>query len=210
MITVYTVIFNNYDSLRDSIWPSVCLTDKKLAPSKGWSQRLIKPTEGLDSRRASRFPKLLPHKFFNSEYTLYLDGNVRLLTDPEELVKRYLKHTDLALFPHPQRKCIYAEAAKVITRNKEDPELVNRQIDYYRSVKFPEDFGLTACWVILRRNTLEVQRFGEKWWEVYQRFTCRDQLSFDYVRWLTGIKYCRLPGNMFKKTSRHFRRSAHK
>jgi len=208
-ITVYTVITGGYDSLHPTYWPGVCLTDRKLKPAKGWTQRLIHLKSEVDLRRASRVPKMMPHRFFKAEYSLYMDGNIRLLTDPQILVDRYLKHTDMALFPHPERKCIYHEAKKVIAYKKADAEQVKSQIAFYRSEGYPTNFGLTACWVILRRNTPKVQKFGELWWEVYQKFAARDQLSFDYIRWRTGVKYFPLPGNLFRKTSKHFRRSKH-
>ncbi len=210
MITVYTVITGKYDTLQDTIWPSTCLTDKKQAPVKGWTQVVFKPEPADNLRRASRKPKMMPRLYFNSEYTLYMDGNVRLISDPRALVKKYLKHHDMALFPHPERNSIYQEAERLIQlRHKADPEKVKRQIAYYKKVGFPRRFGLTACWVILRRNTHEVQRLGKEWWKIYNQFTCRDQLSFDFVRWLTSMKYCSLPGNLFKKTSKHFRRRKH-
>lgn len=212
MVTVYTVITSGYDTLRETIWPSTCLTDKKQKPVKGWTQMTFKPDPEKDLRRASRKPKMRPELFFTSEYTLYMDGNIRLIADPNDLAEKYLKHFDMALFRHPQRSCIYKEASKLLKMSWKgvNPEMVNRQMAFYESVKFPHNFGLTACWVILRRNTMEVQEFGKLWWKTYQQFTCRDQLSFDYVRWLTGMKYCELPGNVFKKTSKHFRKGKHR
>jgi hypothetical protein len=209
MIVVYTVITGSYETLRPAKYPGICLTDGSPKLVKGWEVREIKK-EHPDPRRASRHPKMMPHKYFpDVEYTIYVDGNVVLLRSPEKIVKDLLQREDVALFQHPERMCVYKEAKKCVEYKKADPEVVKSQIEYYRAEGFPADQGLTACWVIVRRNTPEVQKFGEIWWKEYLRFSCRDQLSFDFVRWQTKLEYDRIPGNLFKGTSKYFQRGKH-
>ena len=210
MIVVYTVITGAYEQLRPTKYGEVCLTDSDLGSCKGWKIQKIKSLDP-DPRRASRHPKMMPHKYFpNAEYTIYIDGNVRLLCPPKVVVKDFLKHNNMALFPHPERKCIYQEAEKCLKYKKADTTKVAEQLKFYYEEKFPANFGLTACWVIVRRNTPEVQRFGEGWWAIYSRFSQRDQLSFDFVRWQMGMKYSRISGNLFKNTSEYFKRYKHR
>lgn len=206
---VYTVITGGYDALRSTKWPATCLTTTDLESAEGWKLRKISKMH-RDNQRASRHPKMLPHLYFpEAEYSLYIDGNIQLLTAPEELVDLYLKKTDMALFPHPQRKCTYHEATKCLRRKKADPNLVKAQMSHYKRLGFPKGYGLTACWVILRRHAPLVQAFGESWWDAYLKFSGRDQLCFDFVRWELGISYTKLPGNLFKNTSDHFLRREH-
>lgn len=208
-IVVYTVIIGDYEVLRPTKYPSICLTDSELKPTEGWEIREVVRAHA-DPRRASRHPKMMPYKYFpETEYTIYLDGNVRLLRTPALVIKDLLQKEDVALFPHSQRVCIYQEAKKCIEYKKADPATVAEQMEYYRAEGFPPEFGLTACWVIIRRNTPEVQRFGEVWWEEYLRFSQRDQLSFDFVRWRLGMKYDKVPGNLFKNKSKYFQRCKH-
>jgi hypothetical protein len=209
MIVVYTVITGAYEWLRSIAFSGICLTDSDLEPSKGWEIQKIKSMDP-DPRRASRHPKMMPHKYFpNSKYTIYVDGNVRLLCPPKTVVKDFLRHNNMALFPHPERTCIYQEAEKCLKFKKAGTTRVAEQLKFYRKKGFPQEFGLTACWVIVRRNTPEVQRFGEEWWAIYSKFSQRDQLSFDFIRWQTGMKYYRIPGNLFKNTSKYFERHKH-
>lgn len=208
-VVVYTAIMGDYEWLRPTKFPGICLADSKLEPAEGWEIRRVERAH-TNSRRASRHPKMMPHKYFpKAEYTIYLDGNVRLLRTPALVIKDLLRKKDIALFPHSQRACIYQEAEKCIEYKKADPIVVAEQMKYYRAEGFPTKYGLTACWVIIRRNTPGVQRFGETWWEEYLRFSCRDQLSFDFVRWRLRMRYDKIPGDLFKNTSRYFQRCKH-
>jgi hypothetical protein len=153
---------------------------------------------------------MTPCKYFSgADYTIYLDGNIELLHTPELVIKDLLQEHDMALFPHPQRKCVYHEARKCIRRKKGNPVLIEQQMGHYYLGGFPANFGLTACWVIVRRNTPEVQHFGEAWWKEYLRFSCRDQLSFDFVRWQLGMKYDKILGDLFTNSSHYFKREEH-
>jgi len=208
-VVVYTVIIGNYDVLRPTRWPSVCLTDGSVSPAEGWEIRRIAEVH-LDPRRASRHPKILAHEYFpGAETTIYLDGNIDLLCDPSKVVDELLREHSMALFPHPQRTCVYAEAKKCLRLHKANPTLVEAQMAHYRKKGLPKNFGLTACWVIVRRNTPKVREFSEMWWREYSRFSCRDQLSFDFVRWQTKMEYTKIPGNLFVGNSKCFRKVEH-
>jgi len=198
-IVVYTVIVDGYDTLQPTHFPSICLTDGYLPPVKGWEMRRIRRRH-RDLRRSSRHPKMLPHLYFpDADYTIYTDGNILLTRDPEEVVTNLLKTHDMALYSHPQRSCVYQEADKCIEYNKANRRLVISQMRHYARRGLPREDGLAACWVIVRKNTPEVRRFGERWWEEYGHFSRRDQLSFVFTRWLLGTKYDKIPGNLFSE-----------
>ena len=208
-VVVYTVITGAYEWLYPAAFPGICLADRDLEPTGGWKIRKIGSMDP-DPRRASRHPKMMPHKYFpNTEFTIYLDANVQLLRSPTDVIKDLLRGKNMALFPHPERSCIYQEAKKCLEYKKADPDQVSEQLKFYREQDFPTEFGLTACWVIVRRNTAKVQQFGEAWWALYSRFSRRDQLSFDFIRWQTGMKYSAIPGNLFKGSSKYFQRGKH-
>jgi len=132
------------------------------------------------SRRNSRIPKLLPHKYSDSEYTIWIDANVRLLITPEELVERYLKNHDIATFKHPVRNCIYSEAMECAKRKLDNPEAIIEQARAYEIDHYPKGNGLGECMMIIRRNTPKVERFNNTWWAEYCRYSVRDQISFMY------------------------------
>lgn len=208
-IVLYTVLMGAYEGLYPARYSGICLTDSDLKPAKGWEVRKIESADP-SPRRASRHPKMMPHKYFpDAEFTIYIDANVQLLRPPQDVIENLLKGRNMALFRHPERTCIYQEAEKCIKYKKADPSKVSEQLKFYQKKDFPPEFGLTACWVIVRRNHAEVRQFGRAWWAVYLRFSQRDQLSFDFIRWQTEMKYSVIPGNLFKGTSKYFRRTKH-
>ena len=195
--------------MRPTKFPSVCLTDCAIEPAEGWEIRHIKRVT-KDLRRASRHPKMLPHLYFpDEEISIYIDGNISLLRDPVQVVEKWLGNKDLAVFRHPQRKSVYAEAAAVIDFRKASKSEVQAQIKKYKAQGYPGDFGLSACFVLVRRHTQLTRKLGERWWVEYMQYSCRDQLSFDYVRWLLGVERAVLKGNVFKNTSPYFTRRKH-
>jgi len=55
---------------------------------------------------------------------------------------------------------------------------------------------------IIRRNTPNTKRFNETWWNEVKENSRRDQLSFTYTSWKTGIKFTELPRNEIEKYTR--------
>ena len=202
-LVVYTVVTGAYDILRPSKWPAICLTDGTAAASEGWEMRKVEMV-GANPQQASRYPKILAHLFFpDTEYTLYVDGNFDLFQDPQKVVAEYLQNGDMALFAHPQRACVYEEAAATIKLGKAGREVIERQVAFYRKEGLPARATLAACALIIRRNTPMIQEFCKQWWVEYMRFpenAHNDQLSFGYVQWMLGVKYDIIPGNIFKGT----------
>ncbi len=132
-------------------------------------------------RRNSRVPKLLIHKFANTEYSIWIDGNIKLLISPEELIKRYLKNHDIAVFRHPVRNCIYKEAIECAKRGLDNVETIIEQAKSYEIEGYPKEKGLGECMMILRRHTPQIESFNNAWWTEYTRFSVRDQISFMYA-----------------------------
>jgi len=206
--TVYSAVFGNYDTLHPAAYPSLCFTDGGMLSVDGWSYHGI--YSGRDPKWANRQCKILSHKHLDTEYSIYHDGNVQMLTSPDKLIADYLGDADIAVFAHPEgRDCIYDEAREVLRQHKAKPGAVGAQTERYRQDGFPTRFGLSACYVIIRRHTGAVRRFNGLWWNEYEEGAKRDQLSFDYVRWKTGIKVATILGNLFTGTSKDFKRFPH-
>jgi len=206
---VYSAVFGGYDTLKPARYPSLCFTDGQVNDVDGWTFKSI--FSGRSPKWANRHCKILAHQHLGCDYSIYHDGNVEMLEDPEELITAYLKDTDIAVFPHPEgRDCIYQEAKEVIRQEKARPAVVTSQMQRYRSEGYPEHNGLAACYILLRRHTKEVKEFDQRWWEEYKNGAKRDQLSFNYVCWKLGIDYTELPGNLFTGTSNIFRRTKHR
>jgi hypothetical protein len=99
----------------------------------------------------------------------------------------------MCVFRHHARSCIYEEAEACKVRRLDSPELIDGQMARYREEGFPARFGLQELAVILRRHSEAVEDFDRRWWEEISRGSRRDQLSFQYVRWKTGLPIAEFP-----------------
>lgn len=155
--------------------------------SDDWETRYV-PDIFIDPRRNSRIPKLLASKFVTTEYSLWIDGNIRLLKDPKELAEKYLKDCDLAVFKHPQRDCIYEEAKVCAVKYLDDPEIIIAQAKAYEDDGYAKNKGLNECGLIFRRHTPKVEAFENEWWAQYTKHSRRDQISFMYAVDKVGLR----------------------
>lgn len=163
MITLYTVITGAKDKYVEQFFPITRFVDSY--------------DKFKDNRRNSRIQKIMPHKYFGSEFTIYIDGNMKLLISPKEVVKRYMDGYDMALFNHGVRDCIYDEAIECAKLKLDDPEAIIEQAKYYEDHEYAKHKGLLQGGFIVRRNNARTQAFNEAWWADYCRFSRRDQLS---------------------------------
>jgi predicted O-methyltransferase YrrM len=208
-IVAYTAIFGGYDALEPTAHGELCLTDGDVNAPPGWRFHTV--YAGRPPRWANRRCKILVHDHVDAECSIYHDGNVKMLASPQEAVERWLGDADLAVFRHPEsRDCAYQEAEETVRQHKAQRAVVDAQMARYREEGFPEHFGLSACYVLVRRHTGEVQEFNKLWWREYQNGAKRDQLSFDYLRWKTGLRVNWIPGNLFEGTSPDFTRTPHR
>lgn len=207
-VVVYTAVFGNYDTLQPARHPSLCFTDGKMPPIVGWEYRTIFADK--DPKWANRHCKLLVHEYLDTEYSIYHDGNIEMLIDPQVVVEKYLKDTDIAVFAHPRRDCVYGEGDACIREGKAQAAAVNAQMARYRAEGYPIHNGLAACWVLVRRHTPEIKRLNELWWEAYTKGAKRDQLGFNHSCWKLRVRYETIPGDLFKGTSKDFWRTTHK
>jgi hypothetical protein len=213
-LVVYTAISNNYDTLQDPEFYSascdyVCFSDDPHLQSQYWSIRLLDNDMEEPTRRAKQ-PKILPHLYFpDYEYSVWVDGNLTIVGDVQELVEQYLIDHDLALFKHPDgRDCIYQEVEACIRYRKDSEETIRRQEARYRVLNYPEHNGLPACMVILRRhNRPDLIRVMEDWWDEIVHYSKRDQLSFSFVAWKNSTSYTLIDDNA--RNNRYFRWRPH-
>lgn len=148
----------------------------KISPNSIWEQR---PAHAnfVSARRNSRIHKILIHQYVNAEYSLWIDGNIRLMVPAERLVKEWLNGYDIAIFKHRMRDCIYDEADLCARLNLDNPDLIHEQVRAYLKDNHPRKYGLAEACVILRRHSPSVESFNNAWWSEYSRYSVRDQIS---------------------------------
>jgi len=146
-------------------------------------------------RRNAKIYKILPFCFLPSyDYYVYVDSGHILETDPEELIEKYLKDSDIAVFKHPERDCAYEEGEEVKKIEFDTKELIEQQLNFYTEVNFPRHFGLYELPARIQRNTEKTQTMSLLWWELICKFSSRDQISFPFALYKTNIKPSILPG----------------
>ena len=131
------------------------------------------------------------------DYTVMHGANSQLTIDPWELID-YLADTDIAAFSHPLRDCVYEEARACRMYHKGNPDVIDSQMAHYADMRYPHDNGLSACILLVRHQTPTLALFEAHWFSEVLRWSRRDQLSFDYVRWLMDVPVTYLPGDPFE------------
>lgn len=199
-IALYTVITGGYD---DIVEPSdnikdwfddidlVLFTDTpEKFKSKNWDIREI-PTHVENERKTSRWPKANSHLVFpDHDYTIYIDGNMYLRTPPTKIVQKFLRDDDFACHKNPYRDCAYEEAKEIRDVLKyEKKEVIDEEVEFLRSENYPEKNGLAACHFLIRRHTPEIKELNNMWWSMIDKFSYRDQISFNYCCWKLGVHY---------------------
>lgn len=190
---IYTAVHGNYEKKRDDI---VVFSDKIDDKFK-------------QSVMNAKVYKVLPHRFLDCEYSVWVDGNIFPVVSSGE-IKELLGNSDIAVFRHPQRNCVYQESFPARERVAEEYRgLIREQMDKYESEGFPAGFGLWECGMIIRKHNEATREFNERWWAEITRFSQRDQLSFPYVMWkMQGkIKLKTLDGNV--RNHKYFRYENH-
>ncbi|MCI5078377.1 glycosyltransferase domain-containing protein [Oricola sp.] len=205
-LTVYTAITDGYDSLKPQLpsavggSPLVAFLDQATTlrhngQFRGWQPKTAQFPE-IGARRASRFFKANAHLALpESRYSLWIDASVSLVApfDMAQLADMFLADCDLCVFRHHARQSIREEAEACKALGLDAPDTIDRQVDRYRREGLPDDTGLAELPIILRRHSRAVEAFDEAWWEEIAAGSWRDQLSFNYVIWKTGLPYATFP-----------------
>ena len=216
---IYTAIIGGYDELVEPDvvpdgWDFICFSDRSLRSST-WKVRRVQPA-CVDNTRAARKHKLLAHRLFPEyDISLWIDGNIKIRADVNELVT-YLDDCNYATYDHSQnvldpRDCIYEEAKAILrlgdanmqrtpergkSNYKDDPEIIQRQVEKYRSEGYPQHAGLVVQMEVLRRHgEQDVTDAMENHWIELKNFSKREQLSFNYIAWKHQLRVELIPGD---------------
>ena len=171
--------------------PMISLThEKDRKPT--WEQRIIDDEWG--PRRTARRCKALPHRYMpDADAWIWVDSNIRERVPPQVLMDYCAG--DLCAQKHWKRRCVYPEIAACLTLDKGDPTQLREQAVRFRKAGMPDNWGLAATGVLIRRNTARAQALNEAWWSEIARGSARDQVSFAYTCWRLGMRWDVLPGD---------------
>lgn len=218
-MAVYTCIVGHYDNLIEPeyVEPGIdyyVFTDMECPASSVWKKIDITQFEEygkLSPTQLNRKIKMLPFKYLpDYDYSIYVDGHVEIQTTISPVIAE-MGNCSLGVHYHRRRDCIYDETTRIAYLRKADMTTVNKQIDEYKRDGYPRHYGLYENTILVRNHRDEgVRHLMDIWWEEYQKYPTRDQLSLPYIIWKTNYDRNKIHilGNNIDKSTR-FKRIKH-
>lgn len=198
-IAVYTVVFGGYDNINEPVViPDNCdfylITDKPIKTESNsiWVEKNLKEhtihIENLSNIEKNRYCKMFPNKLFPEyEYSIYIDGNVQVMTDPTEFIQE-MNSYGLKLHKHYRRECVYEEINKCIDLGKDNKDRLLTHKEHLIEKNMPEQYGMLEAPIIVREhNNPKCIKLMEEWWHEFSHYSKRDQISLPYVLWKNDI-----------------------
>ena len=195
-ICVYTCITGEYDNLKEieNLEKEIdyyCFTNNKNIVSKTWKVVYIEDNK-LSNVQLARKIKILGHSIINNNYEvlLWMDGAVVFKKNIMDFIKYYLTDEDnFVAFEHGNRNNIKDECNACVRLKKETKENVYKILNFYRQENYPDDNGLIESTVFIKRmNNDLVDATMRLWFDMILDYSHRDQLSFNYCIYKTGLK----------------------
>lgn len=213
-ICVYTCITGDYDNLHEIEHPEknidyYCFTNNKNLKSKTWQIIQIKDNK-LDNVRLARKIKILGHPKINKKYEIavWSDANVIWQKPISSFIQNFFKNDTIAIFKHHMRSNVYDEAIACLKLRKDNKDIIQKTLNYYQSVGYPDNNGLCESTVFIKNTQKpQVAETMQIWFDMVKRFSRRDQLSFNYAIWKTNLKVDYISANVWDNpwftTSKH-------
>lgn len=194
-ICVYTCITGEYDSLKEiknmeSNIDYYCFTNNKNIKSKTWNVVYIEDDK-LSNVLLARKVKILGNPIINSKYDieLWMDATVEFLKPINDFINEYLdKNSFFVAFKHGKRTSIEEEMNACLRFRKEAIDKIEKLKEFYKKENYNYDNGLIESTVFIRRTSNKiVWDTMNIWFDMVKKYTKRDQLSFNYAIFKTGM-----------------------
>jgi len=197
-VTVVSAVVGRYDEplFVEQTVPCdyVLITDGEVSVPSGWTHRTV--SAGYFSPRfVAKRPKCEPWKFADGDVFIWLDGSIEPRADLVESMLKCLGDEHFAVYPHPQRTSIIAEARASMPLRKYDGQDVMGQARHYVDSGHPDDWGLWAAGLFAVRDTEKTRVLGRRWLEEIERWTLQDQISLPPVLREVGLWPASLEGS---------------
>jgi len=195
---IYTCIVGDYDTLKEPLiktegWDYICFTDQDFK-SDTWQIVKLGRSDVKEQRRKKIYNEYILDAY---KLSIWLDGSMYINIDLNEFVYQNLEG-DFTLMKHPSRNCTYKESSACISLQKDNTATIMQQMLDYKEEGLPENTGMVATGVMIRKHTKEVKDFCRQWYQEVKKHSHRDQLSFNYVAWKNGFKYSTMPFNILR------------
>lgn len=213
---IYTAIVGGYDNVlqplvTDERFDYILFSNDIVEKHIGvWRVRPI-PYHNDIQTKIARWVKTHPEELLPEySFSLWIDGNIQIVTDYPytHSIELFHQAMPVATICHPSRDCAYQEATVCSQIQIEKEILVIRWLKFLQKEHYPLNNGLCETGILFRTNSNNVRQFDVLWWSCIERFSQRDQFSFNYALWKTKTKYSHfLKEGKTVRNSEHFRRS---
>jgi hypothetical protein len=142
-------------------------------------------------------PKLRPWDFTGGDGPwIWIDGSFEI-TSPTFVEEALTATTGpIGQWEHPDRNCIYDEAAFCHAMPKYVDVPVLDQAEHYRRTGHPVGWGLWASGLIVYRERLDY--LADLWWAEMNRWGYQDQISQPVALRRAGVRPVSLPGGLHR------------
>jgi hypothetical protein len=197
-IVVFTAIFGGKDEApklvnKDKLPTGLkidfrCVTDNPELKSEDYQIEVAKQ-KYADVTKNARDIKLNGFKGIEKyNVAIWHDSSVQLHCDKISDLAKFADNHIISVFHHV-RYCAYLEAVACITQNKDSALRIAAQMYRYFREGFPSNYKLHETTIMV----LDVANYYKSelrkvWWDEILHRSRRDQLSFAYARWVTGVK----------------------
>lgn len=194
---IYTAVIGGYDNVLqptciDPRFDYILFSNDISEGTCGtWRIRRI-PYSNPDPTRIARWVKTHPEVLLpNYSASVWIDGNVIIKTAHvyERIIELLQSNILIASMWHNERNCVYKEAEKLITIGWEQEHTFLAWTNKIWKEHYPTDKGLWETNFLFRvHSNNRIQNMDHLWWNCIDNYSRRDQLSFPYVLWKTGIE----------------------
>lgn len=200
-IAVYSCVIGHYDQFIDPVYCEnevdyIMFTDQELPDGTAWKKIDISDWEdygSLSPIMMNRKLKILQNELLlGYDYTIYVDGNVEIVAGVSPIISQ-MKNHGFGVHYHRSRDCIIDEMVSVKHIKGISGELMDKQLSIYRADGYPRHYGMFENSILVRDNRdSSALALMNEWWNEYNRFPTRDQLSLPYIIWKTGFDLNRI------------------
>ncbi len=210
-IVVYTCVVGEYDTIKEPLYINpnidyIVVTDLDVREDSAWRKidiANLKLPSNMTASQKNRYVKMHPHLIFPEyEYSIYIDGSIRVVADIIPLVYSMGTACFLGMHNHPVRRKISTECNAVLFSKKNvDEKILKKQVSNYYKQGYDDSYGILEGTVIVRKhNNPECIDLMNDWWDEMKTYPTRDQISLPYVLWKRKVSnklIHRFPGCVF-------------
>lgn len=190
-IVIFTALTGGYDEpvkheYLDPAIDYVIFSDSAVDDCGFWQVRPVDYWHP-DGVRVARRIKTNPHVYLKGyDIAIWIDANVIIRCDIKKYIQKLTEQNNapVAAIPHPLRDCAFQEALVVQEANRDIKCRVARQTRAYEQIGFPKNHGLNETGLLIfNLNHMHIREFLSDWWSQINKYSHRDQLSFNFVLW---------------------------